>query len=63
MIFCLQINRVSYKLVLMCLVGVTRHAESTQNNKFAISLQYFKKEVRDNMIFLHEDKQSQFTFE
>ena len=47
----------------MYLVGVTRHAESSQNNKFAISLQYFKKEVRDNMIFLHEDKQSQFTFE
>ena len=47
----------------MCLVGVTGHAESSQNNKFAISLQYFKKEVRDNMIFLHEDKQSQFTFE
>ena len=39
LIFCLQINiRVSYKLVLVLLMGVSRHAQSTQNNKFAISL-------------------------
>ena len=55
--FCLQINiRVSYKLVLFHLVGMVRHAQSVHNNKFAISSQYFKKEVRDKYDFLHEDK-------
>ena len=39
LMFCLQINiRVSYKLALLLLVGVTSHAQSTQNNKFVISL-------------------------
>ena len=40
--FCLQINmKVSYKVIvfLMC---VTRLAQSIQNNKFAIYLQYLK---------------------
>ena len=37
----------------MCLA---RHAQITQNNKFAISLQYFKKEVSDEIDFLHPDK-------
>ena len=42
LIFCLQINiRVSYKLVLVLLMGVSRHAQSTQNTKFAISYQSF----------------------
>ena len=37
--FLLHINiRVSYKLVLLLLMGVDRHAQSTQNNEFAISL-------------------------
>ena len=35
----LQVNiRVSYKLLLSFLVGVARHSQSTQNNKFVISL-------------------------
>ena len=34
--FCLQTS-VSYKLVLLPLVGLARHAQSTQNNKLAIS--------------------------
>ena len=38
-VLCLQINiRVSYKLVLLLLVNVPRHVQSTQNNKFATSL-------------------------
>ena len=37
----------------MCLA---RHAHFTQNNKFAISLQYFKKELSDKFDFLHADK-------
>ena len=35
---------------------VARHAQITQNNKFAISLQYLKKEVNDEVDFLHADK-------
>ena len=39
MIFCLQLNlRVSYKLVLLLLVGMP----GTQEDKFAISLYYFR---------------------
>ena len=35
---------------------VTRHAQITQNNKFAFSLQYLKKEVSGEIDFLHADK-------
>ena len=35
---------------------MSRHAQITQNNKFAISLQYLKKEVSDEIDFLHADK-------
>ena len=35
---------------------MARHAQITQNNKFAISLQYLKKEVSDEVDFLHADK-------
>ena len=35
---------------------MSRHAQITQNNKFAISLQYLKKEVSDEVDFLHADK-------
>ena len=38
------------------LMGVIKHSQSTQSNKFAISLQYLKKEVRNGGHFLHEDK-------
>ena len=41
-------------------MGVARYTQSSQNNKFAISLQYFKKEVRDKLDFLHEDKHQSF---
>ena len=37
----------------MCL---TRHLQITENNKFFFSLQYFKKEVSDEVDFLHADK-------
>ena len=32
------------------------HAHITQNNKFAISLHYLKKEVSDAVDFLHADR-------
>ena len=35
---------------------MARHAHITQNNKFAIFLQDFKKEVSDAVDFLHTDK-------
>ena len=42
LIFCMQISmKACYKLT------------SSQNNKFAMSLQYLKKEVRDEVDFLH----------
>ena len=35
---------------------MARHAQITQNNKFAISLQYLKKELSDEVDFFHADK-------
>ena len=35
---------------------VTRHVQITQKNKFGISLQHLKKELSDEVDFLHEDK-------
>ena len=52
-IFGMRINmEVFYKLILL----FSKHAQSTQNNKFAISLQYLKKDVSDEVDFLHVDK-------
>ena len=41
----------------MCLV---RHAESTQNNKFAVSLQYIKENMKDEIDFLPGDEHQRF---
>ena len=35
---------------------MARHAQITQNSKFAISLQYLNKEVSDEVDFLHADR-------
>ena len=35
------------------ILGVARHGQITQNNKFSISLQYLKKKVSDEVDFLH----------
>ena len=35
---------------------MARHAQITQNNKFAISWQYLKKGLSDEVDFLHADK-------
>ena len=37
-----------------------RHSQSPQSNKFAISLQYLKKEVTNGVHFLHADKHQSF---
>ena len=39
---------------------MTRNALITQNSRFAISLQYFKKEFSDEVDFLHVDKYESF---
>ena len=42
---------VSYKVIRSLLIGMIKHYQSTQSNKFAISLQYLKKEIRDGFHF------------
>ena len=37
---------------------MAKHSQSSQNSKFAMSLQYLKKEVKDEVDFLHADKVS-----
>ena len=39
---------------------VTLHAQITQNNKFAVSLQDLKKEDSDEVDILHADKHESF---
>ena len=61
MIFCMKINiKIFYKLVVSFLLVMVRHAQSTQNMKFEISLQYLfatsKKIRRDEVDFLQTIK-------
>ena len=58
MIFCMLINKPFYKLILSILVSMASLAQSTRNNKFAKSLQYFEKEVRDKVDFCRDKLQS-----
>ena len=37
-------------------MGMVKHSQSFQNVKFAMSLQYLQKQVRDDVDFLHADK-------
>ena len=52
-------TKVFYKVIVfwMC---VTRLAQITQNNKFAISLQYFKENGKNEVDFLPADKDQIF---
>ena len=60
-IFGMQINiEIFYKLILSFWVCVARHAQITQNNKFAISLQYLKEYVKGEVDFLPADKHRSF---
>ena len=43
----------SYRVILSLLMCMIKHSQSTQSSKFAISLQYLKKEVRNRIHFLH----------
>ena len=42
------------------MLGIVKHSQSSENSKFAMSLQYLKKEVRDEVTFLHVDKHQSF---
>ena len=46
------------KIDTMNWMGMVKHFQSSQNSKFAMSLQSLKNEVRDEVDFLHADKQS-----
>ena len=57
----MEINiKVFYMLILSFLVSMTRHAQSTQNKKFFISLQYLQKNMEDEVDFLPSDKKKNF---
>ena len=43
--------KVSYKVILSLLMGMIKYSQSTQSNKFAISLQYLKKKLGTELIF------------
>ena len=45
----------------MFLLVIARHAQNTLNSKFAISLQYLKKEGKDETDFLQADKTSNYS--
>ena len=45
-----------FKMILSFSVCVAKHVQITQITKFATSLQYLKKEVSDEVDFLHADK-------
>ena len=53
LIFCIQINiELSYKLMPLIFMGMATPAKITWNNKFAKSLLYLKKEMRDEFVLL-----------
>ena len=61
LIFCLQINTKDfYKLIVPLWVCIARHAQSIQNDKMTISLQYLKENMEDEVDFLPEDNFKDF---
>ena len=44
----------------MILMETVKHFQTSQNSKFAMSLQYVKKEVTDEVDFLRADKHQSF---
>ena len=51
----------AYKVILSLLLRMIKHSQSTQSNKFAISLQYLKKEVK-KVYFFHADEHQSLLF-
>ena len=72
LVFCKQINikvsydfktlgtKGAYKVILLLLLGMIKYSQSTQSNKFAVSLRYLKKEFRKGVQFLHADEHQSF---
>ena len=58
--FLLVDTKVLYKLMVSLWLCLARQAQSTQNNKFAISLQYLMENVWDKVYFLFADKHQRF---
>ena len=52
--------KVFYRLRPSFLVSIARHAQSTQNNKFSLLLQHFRKEESDKVVYLQGDKDQPF---
>ena len=44
----------------MILMGMVKLSQNSQNSKFAMSLQYLKKEIKNEVGFLHGDKHQIF---
>ena len=63
LIFCRQIGQTNTKDFFKLMYHnrcVAKHVYITQNSKFAISLQYSKKQVSDRVYFLHADEHENF---
>ena len=57
MISCMKINiKVFYSQTVSFLLAIARYAQSSQNSKFLISLQYLEIERRDEVDFLLADR-------
>ena len=41
-------------------MGMIKHSQSSQNSNFAMSSQYLKEELKDEVGFLHADKHQSF---
>ena len=54
--FYMQVNAKGFFKLILTLDLCARHAQITQNNKFTISLQCLKKEVSNEVDYLHADK-------
>ena len=52
--------KAAYKVTLSLLLCLIKHFQSTQSNKFAIPLQYLKKEVRKGVHCVHADEHQSF---
>ena len=49
-----------FKVILALFMDMIKHFYRTQSNKFAMSLQYLEKEVRDRVHIFHGDKHRSF---
>ena len=52
--------KVSCKVIQSILMDMIKYSQNPQNNKFAISVQYVEKEVRNDVHFLHAEKHQSF---